>query len=150
MNTRTSLRRLLLARKTLMSSLAVMFLTLAACGLVVRGNSLTPKSPVPTGTYWDAPVKQDPHYVIKIQSSSSSSFSGVAYFAYQDGKVSTIFRFTASKQSGLFQLHSNPSHFDLSAKVTDSGFDLLNCGSKMQFIEVHTSCEFHRVQASAS
>jgi hypothetical protein len=64
---------------------------------------------LPTGNYADG-AAGTPHYVLRVDSTSPTEFTGWVYFLYQDGRTAAIFHYSATGQAaGAFSLKTDTS-----------------------------------------
>ncbi len=101
------------------------------------------------GQYTDGPTYQ-PHYVLDLTATTSSTLAGTISFVYQDGRTSTVLTFSGTASSGSAQLTTAPGARLVDVTYTTQSIDLESCTKYLEYATTPSSCTFTYSAASST
>jgi hypothetical protein len=106
-----------------------------------------PVTTLPAGVYTDGSPSV-PHYVVTVFNSEAGEVSGALAIAYQDGRHSTLFTFTAHPTAGVFAVSTSPPTYHPEAIMQGGELILPRCQQYLQYALTAAQCTFAPVGRS--
>jgi hypothetical protein len=96
---------------------------------------------LPAGVYTDGSPSV-PHYIVTLSSPEAGQVSGALAIAYQDGRHSTLFTFSAHPTTEVFALNASPATYHPEAIMQGGDLILPGCSQYLQYALTTAQCTF--------